>query len=338
MNNPKNQLLRFIKRTPLIKLIRWVFSRIIVKGFASIIGSHPDSFKVRPGHFYSTVPDVSLVKSRWGSIFNAPVGDLPGIDENIAAQLELAAQLQPLLKDFPYTLTADGKSVVGLFKGKPLRFSSCDRNKTFHLDAVILQAMLRYFKPTRVVEVGSGYSSTIMLDVREQQGWNDQQLTFIEPFSQDYFFPLLRPEDRNIIKIIEKPLWDVDRDVFQSLESGDLLFIDSSHVAKLGSDVYDYLFNILPILKPGVIIHVHDITANFECASGWFQNGWYWNEGAFLRAFLMFNNQFEILFHSSLLLRMHADADGIAELKMHMEQTFKNKQWHWANSFYIRRK
>ena len=305
--------------------------------FVEAIGLCPELLKVQPGHFYSMFPDIPMVESRSARIFGEPKQGILGVTDRMEEQLSLAAELEPLIVDFPYYPAQDSDEVSGNFRGRPLRYRCDSSNKTFHLDAIILQAMLRYYQPKHIVEIGSGYSSAIMLDVREQQGWSEQSITFIEPYSQAYFYPLLKPEDRSSVKLVEQPVWDVDRSVFESLGEGDLLFIDSSHVAKIGSDVYDYLFNIFPLLKPGVLIHVHDITAFFEVSPHWFKRGLYWNEGAFLRAFLMYNSAFEVIFHSSLLRRKYPEAPGIRALLEHREKTFLRKEWHWANSFYLRR-
>ncbi|WP_200334966.1 class I SAM-dependent methyltransferase [Thiocystis violacea] len=293
---------------------------------------------VPPGHFYSPYPDISSVRSRWSRIFGASCQDLPGLREDVRNQLTLVALLEPLIRDFPYAPAPDGQTVLGMHDGRSLRYECSVRNTTFHLDAVLLQAMLRHFKPRRVIEVGSGYSSALMLDVREREGWAEQVLTFIEPYAQDYFYPLLHPDDSESTRILEQPLWEVDHSLFETLEAGDLLFIDSSHVAKVGSDVYHYLFEILPRLRPGVLVHIHDIAANYEMAPSWFENGWYWNEGAFLRAFLMFNDAFEILLHANLLHQCYPMAPGLDALVEQGEKTFVRPEWKWVNSFYFRRR
>jgi hypothetical protein len=290
-----------------------------------------------PGHFYSPYPDIPMVRSRWGTIFCQPHESAAAVDERIEHQLALAQQLEPFLQDFPYTLSADESEVKGTLDGRPLRYRCNAQYQTFPLDAVLLSGMLRFFQPRRVIEVGSGCSSAIMLDVRESQRWIDQELTFIEPYAQHYFYSLIRKEDRDCIRLLETPLWDVDDSVFASLQAGDLLFIDSSHVAKIGSDVYEYLFRIFPRLASGVLIHIHDITPNYEIAPAWFERGWYWNEGAFLRAFLMYNDAFEVTFHSSLLFRRFPDSPGIQVLREHAANTFARPEWQWTNSFYLRR-
>src|SRR5690606_8620162 len=93
--------------------------------------------------------------------------------------------------------------------------------------------------------------------------------------------------------------------VFEELNAGDMLFIDSTHVAKTGSDVNYILFEILPRLKSGVLIHFHDIFYPFEYPRDWVFNGRNWNEVYFLKAFLMYNTTFEIKLFSHYLHKHH---------------------------------
>ena len=97
-------------------------------------------------------------------------------------------------------------------------------------------------------------------------------------------------------------------DFFEILQSGDILFIDSTHIAKTGSDVNHILFDILPILKSGVLIHFHDVSYPFEYPKEWVYMGRNWNENYFLRAFLMYNNNFEIILFSDYLHKHYIEA------------------------------
>src|SRR5690606_3240197 len=87
---------------------------------------------------------------------------------------------------------------------------------------------------------------------------------------------------------------DIDLELFKNLEAGDILFVDSTHIVKTGSDVNYILFSILPILQKGVFIHFHDIFFPFEYPKKWVYGGHNWNETYFLRAFLMYNDHFKI--------------------------------------------
>ena len=101
------------------------------------------------------------------------------------------------------------------------------------------------------------------------------------------------------MRILAKKVYDVELETFTRLEAGDILFVDSSHVAKVGSDVNDIFFRILPALNPGVYIHFHDILDGFEYPREWIYAGRAWNEAYLLRAFLQYNHAFSIEFFNS---------------------------------------
>src|SRR6185295_14291779 len=116
----------------------------------------------------------------------------------------------------------------------------------------------------------------------------------IEPYP-DLVKRLLRPDDFDRVQFIRSLVQDVPLKIFDVLEANDILFIDSSHVCKVGSDVYHELFRILPRLRPGVIIHFHDIFWPFEYPEDWLREGRAWNELYLMRAFLQHNEAYEIL-------------------------------------------
>jgi hypothetical protein len=100
----------------------------------------------------------------------------------------------------------------------------------------------------------------------------------------------------------------VSLDLFKTLEAGDILFVDSSHVVKTGSDLHHILFKILPILEAGVFIHFHDIFFPFEYPEPWVMAGRNWNENYLLRAFLMYNKNFRIRLFSDQIYKHHTEA------------------------------
>jgi hypothetical protein len=104
------------------------------------------------------------------------------------------------------------------------------------------------------------------------------------------------------ITILEQPIQKVDLSIFSALRSNDLLFVDSSHVIKVGSDLHTILFEVLPMLSPGVSIHFHDIRYPFQYQKDDVMNGVFWNEAYLLRAFLMNNENYEIAFWLNCLI------------------------------------
>ncbi|MCA8978050.1 MAG: class I SAM-dependent methyltransferase, partial [Planctomycetes bacterium] len=167
-------------------------------------------------------------------------------------------------------------------------------------DAFTYHALLRHLQPQRVIEVGAGWSSAVLLDTDERHLDNRIDCVFVEPYP-DRLRSLLRPEDVARTRLLQQRVQDVDLDEFRALRARDILFIDSSHVCKTGSDVAHALFAILPCLQPGVWVHFHDIHTNFEYEPSWVREGRAWNEAYFLRAFLMHNRDWEIALHGATL-------------------------------------
>ncbi len=171
-------------------------------------------------------------------------------------------------------------------------------------DSLILFMMLNEFRPQRIVEIGSGFSSACMLDSAEHIGIQPT-FTFIEP-DPERLLALIDKKDLLHCTIIAKPVQRTELATFTSLQSGDLLFIDSTHVSKTGSDVNFELFDILPALNQGVLVHFHDVFYPFEYLEHWiFDVRRSWNENYILRAFLMYNRAFEILFFNDYFARQH---------------------------------
>jgi predicted O-methyltransferase YrrM len=178
--------------------------------------------------------------------------------------------------------------------------------------------MLRQFKPKRIVEIGSGYSSALMMDVNEHFLNHKMSLTFVEPYPK-LLKSLMKPDDKKRYKIIGQNLSEVRSSVFKKLEAGDILFVDSTHVSKVGSDVNQIFFDILPLLKKGVIIHVHDIFYPFEYPLQWIEETRAWTEGYVVRAFLHNNKEYEIILFNHFLNVHHKK-----ELKKLLPNTSKN--------------
>ena len=176
------------------------------------------------------------------------------------------------------------------------------RNATFeHADATILFAMIGLVSPRRVIEIGSGFSSACLLDAIDHWGLDEVSVTCVDP-DPARLRSVMRPDDHRRIELIEAPVQSLATDMFSALQAGDILFIDSTHVLKTGSDVQWELFTLLPILAPGVLVHFHDIHYPFEYPDPWiFDKNFSWNEIYALRAFLMYNSRFEIVVWGSCL-------------------------------------
>mgnify|MGYP001367840184 CR=1 FL=1 len=248
---------------------------------------------VPSGHFYSPIPNLDDVKKRENIIFDKSSNKIEGIDLREDVQLLFFEKLAEYYKDMPF----------GEKKREGLRYFF--ENTAFsYADGIFLHTIIRHLKPKRIIEVGSGYSSCVTLDTNEIFFNNAIECTFIEPYPQ-LLESLIKEDDKKNVKIISKNLQEVDLEEFSKLEAGDILFIDSTHVSKIDSDVNYIFFKLLPYLKKGVYIHFHDIFFPFEYPKNWIYEGRAWNEDYLMRAFLQYNNSFEIVFFIDYMQNFH---------------------------------
>lgn len=174
-------------------------------------------------------------------------------------------------------------------------------------DALIYAGMIRHLRPRRVIEVGSGFSSAVLLDTLDLSPDLNTQLIFIEPYTER-LDALLRPVDHHRVRIIRSGVQSVPLDVFTQLGAGDILFLDTTHISKTGSDVNFELFEVLPRLAPGVWVHFHDVFPDFEYPESWvFDENRSWNELYALRAFLQYNDVFRVRYANKDFARSHTD-------------------------------
>lgn len=246
-----------------------------------------------PGHFYSPIPSLEQVREREAQIWPAPPRQLAGIDLREAQQLELLERLVPYYAEQPW---ADERR-------EGLRYQFDNPNFSYG-ESIFLYSLLRLLKPARVIEIGSGHSSCVTLDTNERFLDGSAKVTFIEPYPQ-LLESLMLPNDRASVEIIASAVQDVPTSTYESLAAGDILFVDSTHVAKVGSDVNHIMFDVLPSLRPGVYVHFHDIYYPFEYPKEWVYQGRAWNEAYVLRAFLQHNAAYEIVLFGSFLSAFH---------------------------------
>lgn len=251
-----------------------------------------------PGHYANPFPSLEeflLHKDKTG-INN---GAFAGIDLNLNEQLELF------------------KSVKGLFpsflKTRYNQRYSPDNPMFGYLDGLFLYSLIRYFNPRRIIEVGSGYSSALMLDTQKEHNLNIA-FDFIEPYPAR-LNNLLSEVDKKQVTIHEKFVQDIPVSLFNKLEKNDILFLDTSHIAKSGSDLIYELFKVLPALKSGVIVHIHDIMFPFEYPEKWIQEQKGYNEIYFVRSFLMHNQAYKVLLWPSYLYSEYFSE--FSEFKIH---------------------
>lgn len=254
------------------------------------------SLRVLRANFYSPLPDRVALAGQVESFWSPSPASI-GIDFCRDAQIRLLAQCAPFLRDYDY-------ASQGSADGKLTRYY--DGNSQFsYLDSRMLFAMLQLWRPARIVEVGSGYSTLLMADVNRRFLGGTLAITAIEPFPR----PFLRKLTDQGVRLLEQKVQEVDAAVFKTLQRGDVLFIDSSHVVKTGSDVNHLIFDVLPHLNPGVRIHFHDVFLPYEYPRDWIAEGRSWNEQYIVRTMLQYGQQhFRVLFGSAYAATYAADA------------------------------
>jgi hypothetical protein len=261
-----------------------------------------------PGHFYSPICDPAELRHRYRDPQTvARPDELPEIDLAHDSQVSLWESWLPIFHDVSRVLANE--------PSQRYRFPSPSYGIG---DATIYACMLCRFRPERLIEVGSGSSSAVALDTFDRLFAKRPRITFIEPYPA-LLESLLKPEDKGTVEIIASDVQDVKPHVFDDLQQNDFLFIDSTHIVKTGSDVVYELFDVLPRLRPGVIVHFHDVFYPFEYPREWVINRNYsWNELYTLRAFLMSNRNWEIMFFNDYFVytersRVERDAPQILE-------------------------
>jgi Methyltransferase domain len=274
-------------------------------------------FHVTPVHFYQPIPDTrSLPETLWSQ-----PSELVGIDMNDSVQLELLRNHFPKFRDEYNNLSVEPPP---------------GQKRPFHsTDALVTYCMVRHFQPRLIIEVGSGFSSLILGQAAVMN--ESSALICIDPFPSDL---LRKPGVPALRSLVETKVQDLDVEFFSQLDSGDILFIDSSHTVKIGSDV-NYLFlEVLPRLKPGVIVHVHDIFLPFEYRRDWVLEEFrFWTEQYLLQALLTFNSEFEVLMaNRCLAYRYLEDIKAAFPNLENLNGALPNSVELGGGSFWMRRK
>lgn len=240
-------------------------------------------------HFYSPIPDTSVLKSK-KDLWEKEM-ELVGINLNIEGQLDLLENLFPKFRneyDFPLNKTSTPHEYY-------------ITNGRFGLvSAAVLHCMIRHFAPRTIIEVGSGnstYASARASMMNEADG-QITKLISIEPYPNQ----VLRKGFPGLSELIPKKVEEVDISLFSQLEEQDILFIDSSHAVRIGGDVNFLYLEVLPRLKKGVVVHVHDIFFPKHYPEDWVMRDLkFHTEQYLLQAFLTYNNRFEVLWCGSYM-------------------------------------
>ena len=245
---------------------------------------------------------------------------LPGINWNDKEQLDLLAgfHYQAELAVMPYAKPATDD------------FRFYFDNPSFGpADAEYLYCMIRHYKPARIIEIGSGYSTLMARQAIEKNRQENPAYTCDHICIEPYEMPWL---EKTGVTVIRKLVEDVDMEMFKTCHNNDILFIDSSHIIRPQGDVLFEFLEILPVLNPGVIIHVHDIFSPRDYTKKHLvEEMLFWNEQYLLEAFLTCNNQFRII-GALNYLRNHYPDQMMAQLPL-----VKDYPEHVPGSFWIKK-
>ncbi|TET91158.1 MAG: class I SAM-dependent methyltransferase [Methanomassiliicoccales archaeon] len=276
-------------------------------------------FHITPNHFYQPIPDTRTLKDDlWQK-----ESELVGIDINEKGQIELLSLFSSRFKEeydrFPRSKT----SVPYQYYVNNGLFDS--------VDGEILHCMIRHFRPNRIFEIGSGYSTYLSAQAvlrNEEDDGHKCKLIAFEPYPND----VLKAGFPGLHQLATANIQDIPLQRFGELEENDILFIDSSHVLRIGGDVqYEYL-EILPRLNKGVIVHVHDIFLPAEYPKDWvLEDCRFWTEQYLLQAFLTFNDSFEVLWAGNYMRSKHP-------AKLEAAFSSYRSEERWPGSFWIRKR
>lgn len=284
----------------------------IVRRLKSFFGIPFSFFKA--GHYYSTLPNKDECNSKVLFGYN-------DININKDAQFKYLQKISSYYKEVFFTEEATPNS--------PYYFL----NRYFsYSDAIILWCLLAQEKPKNIIEVGSGYSTTAILETIKFYNLNTKLLSIDIDFAR--LNTLISGFNLPDLNTKKSKVQNVELEEFKRLERGDVIFIDSSHVSKKGSDLHFILFEILPQLSSGVIIHFHDVFKNFEYPQAWVDEGIFWNEQYLLRAFLQNNETYEILLFNDFLEHEYNDwykANMPKCLKVHEKYSVGPQKGKWIN-------
>ena len=251
-------------------------------------------FHVTPNHFYQPIPDTRrLPEALW-----TRRSGMVGVDLREPAQLALLDELSAACGSEWAELPDAPTGVRWQFHFGNVFFES--------VDAEIYWGLVRTRRPRRIVEIGSGSSTYLAAQaaLRNAAEGYPCELVAVEPYPN----PVLSRGFPGLTRLVTAELQSVPLEEFTALGDGDVLFIDSSHVLRIGSDVQYEFLEILPRLRPGVLVHVHDVFLPDEYPRGWVMDEHrFWNEQYLLQAFLAFNQAFEVVWAGSYLNGRHPD-------------------------------
>jgi predicted O-methyltransferase YrrM len=248
-------------------------------------------FHITHNHYFEPVPDTRNLSDELWRNHSALVGVAIPLKEEQQRFLDSLSAFRDEYEALPRTRSEANGNLFYL------------ENRSFEsVDGEVYYAMIRSRKPAQVIEVGGGFSTYLAAQAMIKNGTGN--LTAIDPHPN----AILRKGFGGLSRVLAVPIQDVPLGVFEGLTAGDFLFIDSSHIVSIGSDVLYEILEVLPRLKPGVIVHIHDVfLPSHYPKNRVLGKKEFWNEQYLVQAFLEFNSAYQILFAASYMHLKHPE-------------------------------
>lgn len=271
-------------------------------------------------HFYLPLPDYDDL----GGAFFDSHSELVGLSLDADAMWKLAEKtLAPYNAEFrEFPIHSPGPDYRGFY---------LINHGYMAVDGNLYYGLTRHLKPRRIVETGCGSSSLLCSAALERNAAEGSQTEYIciDPYPQPYLLdnPMLR-----VTRLVDRKIQAIDLELFTSLEAGDILFIDTSHCLRLGGDVQHIYNEILPRLRPGVHVHIHDISLPLPYPKVYLDCQYYWNEQYLLQAYLTHNNRVRSLWAGNWLrladeARFGAVFPEFATMRQHFPSSEPSAFW-----------
>jgi hypothetical protein len=318
-----HRIVRLVVPARIRGTIRWLLLRVISKVWKpGTVILRTKSLVLLRNHYYSPVPDPADVAAPG---YWERRSTMPGIDLGAERARHLLDRVfPPLVQAFRTALPNVERSGSGdgfyLINGVYMA-----------VDAHVYWAMIHHLRPRRILEIGSGMSTLVALEAVRALGREGiaTELTCVEPFPSQFLRDLA---GQGALTLLEQPVQEIPLERFTGLEANDILFIDSTHVLREGSDVqYEYL-EVLPRLAQGVHVHVHDISLPRRYPRAYWDGGLYWNEQYLLQAYLVHNARAEVVWPGNYMMltdpeRMLAVFPEIADMRRAYPQSEPTAFW-----------
>jgi hypothetical protein len=225
---------------------------------------------------------------------------IPALEDLPADVFDRRSPLRGIELDLDGPLDYLNELAPGLAEFQPPAHFVWDNRRYGAVEADVLHAIVRYERPRRIIELGSGFSSLVIAAAARRNAAEGHPVEFAtyDPFPRDFIRGGIEGMELNAVSATDIALAE-----FEALAEHDVLFVDTTHTVKLGSDVNRIILDVLPELATGVLVHFHDVFLPYEYPRAFLERRLYWSEQYLLQAFLAQNPAWEIVLPLHALVR-----------------------------------